>query len=172
MPIVAKAGPSFTPAPEGVHAAVCVDVVDLGIVKVTYKDKTTEQHKIRIVWQIDEDQKDGKPFECSQRYTLSLHEKAGLRKMLESWRGRQFTEEELQGFDVETILGKPCMLNIIHNNKQGTTYANVVGVMRLGKGMTVLTPRDYVRHCDRKPEDQGHGAPDNAWGITDDDVPF
>ena len=36
MPIVAKASADFTPAPAGTHAATCVDVVDLGILEVTY----------------------------------------------------------------------------------------------------------------------------------------
>jgi len=170
MAIIAKAGPTFIPAPEGAHAAVCVDVVDLGTLEVNYGGKSKKQHKIRIVWQIDENMEDGKPFLVQQRFTLSLHEKAGLRKVLESWRGRQFTEEELQGFDVETVIDKPCLVNIIHQNKAGSIYANVTSVMRLPKGMAVLTPRDYIRVVDRKPEDQ---APEQDFGnITDDDVPF
>ncbi len=61
MAIVAKAtggGGTFEPAPAGVHSAVCVDVVDLGIVEATYEGKTTKKHKIRVVWQIGEDRED------------------------------------------------------------------------------------------------------------------
>lgn len=178
MPIYASAssGTKYTPAPAGSHAAVCVDVVDLGTLEVTYQGKTKKQHKIEIVWQIDEERDDGKPFTVKKRYTLSLHEKAGLRKDLEAWRGRPFTETELEGFDVETVISVGAMLSVIHNVSGNNTYANVNGVMRLHKGMQAPAPRDYVRVCDRTPEQQGEqGECEQAQpfgNITDDDVPF
>lgn len=175
MPIFAKAGGNFTPAPEGTHNSVCVDVVDLGLLEVKWNAETKIQHKIKIVWQIEEDQADGKPFHVSKRYTLSLHEKAALRKDLESWRGRSFTEEELKGFDVENVIGVACILNVVHNATSGTIYANVAAIMKLPKTMHPIKARDYVRVQDREPESttkQSHVA-DPTWGeITDDDVPF
>ncbi len=101
-----------------------------------------------------------------------------MRKDLESWRGRKFTQQELQGFDVETIIGVPCLLNIIQEDKGGETYANVASIMRLPKGLPALKARDYIRVIDRKPEMQDEdqsaeyrGEP-NELGITDDDIPF
>ncbi|MHA1379626.1 MAG: hypothetical protein ACTSRG_14730 [Candidatus Helarchaeota archaeon] len=47
---------------------------------------------------------------------MSLHAKATMRKFLESWRGKKFTKEELEGFDLQKILGKPCQLQIIHSD--------------------------------------------------------
>ena len=172
MPIVARAsGSNFIPAPAGAHAGVCVDVVDLGTLEVTYKNQTKKQHKIDIVWQIAEDMEDGRPFRVKKRYTLSLHEKAALRKDLESWRGRAFTDAELDGFDVETVISVPCLLNVIHNATGGNTYANVSTIMRLPKGMNPPTSRDYVRVIDREPKE---GQPEAQWNpeITDDDIPF
>jgi hypothetical protein len=174
MPIIARASSnSYIPAPAGTHAAVCCDVVDLGVVEVKWGAEAKRQHKIDIVWQIDELRNDNKPYTVKKRYTLSLHEKAGLRKDLESWRGRPFTSAELEGFDVETILNVPCMLNIIHNVKDGSTYANVAAVMRMPKGMPSPSVRDYVRVCDRQPA-QGEEVPPDFGDapITDDDVPF
>lgn len=172
MPIIAKAsGSNFIPAPAGQHSAVCVDVVDMGLLEVTYNGKTKTQHKIRIVWQIEEVMEDRRPFIVQKRYTLSLHEKSALRKDLESWRGRGFTPAELEGFDVETIIGVPCLLNVIHAVKDGSTYANVSAIMKLPKGMNALTPRDYVRVCDREPA-QAQTTEQDFGGITDDDVPF
>jgi len=170
MPIYAKAGGSFTPAPAGTHAAVCCDVVDLGEVEVTYQGKTQRKHKVVICWQIDESMDSGKPFLVRRRYTLSLHEKATLRRDLESWRGRAFTNTELEAFDVENLLSVGCLINVIHEVRNGSTYANVASIMRLPKGMQAPTPRDYVRVCDRPPT-QTDGAEDGL-GITDDDVPF
>lgn len=179
MAILAKAsGGNYVPAPAGVWGAVCVDVVDLGIMAQEFAGKKKTLHKIKIVWQISELREDGKPHTCSKMYTLSLHEKANLRKDLESWRGRAFTEPELQGFDVEQVLNAPAMVNVVERLKDGAKYANVVGVMRLPKEMSAPTSRDYVRVCDRKseadtePAHDGAGPADWDTGITDDDVPF
>ena len=51
-----------------------------------------------------------KPRAISETYTNSLGEKANLRKMLENWRGRAFTQEEMDGFDLRNVLG----LSLIH----------------------------------------------------------
>jgi hypothetical protein len=170
MPIIAKAGAAFTPAPAGTHAAVCVDVIDLGMIEVTYQGKTQRKHKIVIAWQIDEDRDDGKPFLVRRRYTCSLHEKATLRRDLESWRGRAFSDQELQAFDIENLLSVGCLINVIHESRNGSTYANVASVMRLPEGMTAPTPRDYTRVIDRPPAQAD--ATEDGLGITDDDIPF
>lgn len=185
MPIMATAGDSktFTPAPAGVHQGVCVDVVDLGMVEVTFAGETKRQHKINVAWQLDElREEDGKPFLVFKRYTLSLHEKANLRKDLESWRGRPFTRDEEMGFDVESVIGANCLLNVQHTERQGKTYANIVAIMPLAKGMAKLAATDYVRKVDRQPEGsspEAQKAVDEAMGhapsyadMTDDDIPF
>jgi hypothetical protein len=133
MPIIAKAGTSFTPAPAGTHTAVCVDVVDDGMIEVTYQGRTERKHMITIFWQIDENMDDGKPFLVRRRYNCSLHEKATLRRDLESWRGRSFADKELQAFDLEKLLSAGCLINVIHEQRNGSTYANVASVMRLPK---------------------------------------
>lgn len=170
MAIIATAGDSksFTPAPSGVHQAVCVDCIDKGLLEVTYAGKTKKQHKIVLAWQIDDLRDDGKRFLVFKRYTCSLNEKATLRKDLESWRGRAFTRDEEMGFDVETVIGANALVNVQHNHVSDKTYANVVAVMPLAKGMAKLMAQDYVREKDRSetPQDE-HSAP-----ITDDDIPF
>lgn len=181
MAIIAKAsgeGQSFTPAPVGVHQAVCVDVVDLGVLEVTYKGETKRQHKVNLAWQLNEDRDDGKPYLVFKRYTLSLHEKAGLRKDLESWRGRKFTRDEEMGFDLETVIGANCLLNITHNQVGDKTYANVSSVSPLMKGMPQMEARDFVRKVDRAPEDNASASDsrepehDDVPPLTDDDIPF
>lgn len=178
MPIVAKAtggGRDFIPAPSGAYAAVCCDVVDMGVLEVSYGGKKKSQHKVRIVWQISEVMADNKPYIVQKRYTLSLHKKAALLKDLESWRGIPFSDEQLQGFDLETLLSAPCLLNVMQVTKDGDTYANVTTIMRLPKGMEVLKVRDYIRMKDRKPEDvsqQAQGQEPDGYFPDDNDVPF
>lgn len=180
MPIIAKAsggGADFIPAPAGTWSAICVDVVDLGIVEVTWGKEAKRQHKIRIAWQIEERREDNKPFLVSKRYTLSLHEKASLRKDLESWRGRAFSDAELEGFDVENVIGISCYLSVIHTKKDGKTWANISAIMKLPKGAQAPASEGYVRVKDRpdtqaQPEaqpDYGEG-PEPQWSV--DDVPF
>lgn len=173
MAFVVKAGESkdFTPAPPGVHQGVCVDVIDKGVLEVVYGGKTKKQHKVTLAWQIDEAREDGKRFVVYKRYTASLHEKATLRKDLESWRGKPFTREEEMGFDVESIIGANAQLNIQHNVSGDKTYANVVAIMPLGRGMVKIAGKDYIREKDRTPEEtqagESHDGP-----LTVDDIPF
>jgi len=47
-----------------------------------------------------------------KQYTLSLNEKSALYKDLCAWRKKQFSDEELKGFDLTSILGVTCDLDI------------------------------------------------------------
>jgi hypothetical protein len=170
MSIIFRAGASFVPAPAGTHAAVCVDVIDLGMVEENYQGNKQLKHKAAIVWQIAENMDDGRPFQVRRRYTATLHEKSTLRRDLESWRGQPFTASELQSFEGESLIGKSCLINLIHESRNGSTFANVASVMRLPKGMTAPTPRDYVRVADRPPSQKD--VVDDGASAIDDEVPF
>jgi hypothetical protein len=133
-------GGNFEPVPQGPHTAICDMFVDLGLQETTGKYAGKVQHKIYLRWQIPalrlSYEKDGEQFEgpmtIGAKFTLSLHEKAALRKILKSWRGRDFTAPELKQFDVETILGAPCLISVSHAPKDGGgVYANVDTVMKL-----------------------------------------
>lgn len=148
MPIYASAGESksFTPAPEGTHQAVCVDVIDKGMQNTPFGQK----HKVDVAWQLGEKREDGTPWMVFKRYTLSLNERAWLRKDLESWRGKPFTRDEEHQFDVESVIGANCLISVQHNTNGDKTYANVTSVMPLMKGMAKLSAAsDYVRVCQR-----------------------
>lgn len=156
---------TFTPAPAGTHSAVCVDVVDLGEVETQFGRK----HRARFIWEIDEERPDyGDRFLAFATMNVSLHESSTMGALLRRWRGRDFTAEELAGFDVEAVVGAPCMLTIVHNEKGGTVYANVDAAVPLPKGMARLTPSgEYVRQKDRDEDSKdvrgrGYTAPDRA----------
>jgi len=69
------------------------------------------------------------PMSVSKRYTRSLAEKAALRADLISWRGREFTPDELNSFDLKNILGAWAMLSIAKSsNKNGKEYTNIANV--------------------------------------------
>lgn len=141
MPIIAKAasGNADFPLPSsGPVQAVCYHVADMGL--KYNKTHSKLEHKIRIFWEINELMQDGRRFALSSEYTLSLSDRAILRQHLISWRGRDFTEAELDGFDVEKLVGANCTINVIHKPYQGKTYANVGGIMPATKGVPLLTP--------------------------------
>jgi hypothetical protein len=130
---------SFELPPAGTHLAVCYRVIDLGTQETTYKGQAKKQHKILLSWELPEEKmEDGRPFTISQRYTWSMSEKASLRRDLESWRGLPFTERDFGegGFDVKNILGKACLLNIVHTDKGDKKYANIASISKLMKGQT------------------------------------
>jgi hypothetical protein len=56
-----------------------------------------------------------------------------LRKDLESWRGKKFTEEELEGFDVKNVLGKPCQIQVLHSEGK-KKYANIASIVSWPRG--------------------------------------
>lgn len=136
MGTTAKAGgQDFPKAPVGTHVARCYQVIDLGHQKIVWNNQEKWQPKVLLSWELcNTKMEDGRPFSVSSRYTLSLSEKSQLRPLLESWRGKTFTDEEADGFDVRAVLGKYCLVGIVHNTKDGKTYTNVSAVLQLPAG--------------------------------------
>jgi len=129
----------------GTHLAICVQIIDFGPQRIEYAGQVKEQNKVRLAFEVPaeriEYEKDGEkmegPMMIGKTYTASLFEKATLCQHLEGWRGRKFTDAEKAGFDLTSVLNKPCMLNIVHNEYQGKTYANIAGISKVIKGMSV-----------------------------------
>src|SRR5262245_33952889 len=140
----------YTPPAEGLYGAVCCDVEALGEERNQFSGRMEE--KVRISHQLDETNPEtGKPYIVSRKYTNSLHEKATLRKHLESWRGRKFTDAELAGFDLERLIGAPSQIQIVHELGQDQkVYGVIQAIVPLSRGMVApkVTP-DYVRRKDR-----------------------
>ena len=136
MKVSDNGGKEFEQAPAGNHIGRCVGIIDIGTQQGEYLGKTTHARKIVVRFElpnelISEGEFAGKPFIVSKFYTASIGEKANLRKDLVSWRGREFTEDELRGFEVKNILDKPCMVNVTHTEKG---KAKISGITPLPKG--------------------------------------
>lgn len=187
MALIAKDGGDYENHPEGQFRAICMDVVDLGMVENKKWGKM--QHKIAVVYHTEAKMKDGRPFEIWARFTLTLAENGFLRPFLQSWRGKSFTPEELEGFDVEKLIGAPAYIQVIHQRSGDKTYANIGTIMMPPRGTEKLAPTaGYERRKDRKPEmsktpepamagsvPAGRGfdeAPEGFDGAEDDDLPF
>lgn len=130
---------AYTPCPPGSYLARCVRLIDLGTVTSDFQGEAKTARKIAVSFEVLDDEArmtDGRNFMLSKRYTASLHEKSALRKDLASWRGRDFTPEELKGFDLCNVLGKTCFVSVVEaTNKEGKTYSNLASIMKAPKGM-------------------------------------
>jgi|SRR6185503_3616696 len=192
----------FKSVPSGSHIAVCNLVADLGMQPGSASYPAPKQ-KVFIRFEIPaervEYEKDGRkisgPAVIGAFFTASMHEKATLRNRLEGWRGRMFTDEEAGNFDVSTILGKPCMLNVVENSVGDKTYTNIASISPLPRGVAAPIAenkllyyaeddkRDYDllpdwikekidKQLTKRPEPTTNYHHSDSVEITDDDIPF
>lgn len=135
-------GGNFKRVPAGVHIGRCYSLIDLGTQLTSGQYGEKMQHKIRIGWELFGEDENGGPLEIdvdgktmpltiSKSYTVSLHEKASLRKDLAAWRGKDFTEDEAKAFDVSKLIGAYGMVNVTTSETNGKTYSNVAGLTPL-----------------------------------------
>lgn len=152
MPMTFPTGGSlreFKHVPSGSHVAVCYLIVDCGM-QPGSDAYPAPKHKLRIQFELPNEiikyEKDGieieGPMTIGNWYTASMNEKATLRKHLESWRGKSFTDQEAAQFDVSAILGKACLLSVIESERGGKTYANITSIGGLPKGYPVPTAQN------------------------------
>jgi len=144
MPIIAKTSQSKDRViiPAGNHVARCYKMIELGTLTDEYKGESITRHRVSLSWELPNEthtfseEQGPQPLSMNKEYTLSMHERATLRQHLESWRGKQFTKQEAEAFDITKLLGVPCMLNIVHSQSQnGNTYAQLTSITPLAKGM-------------------------------------
>jgi hypothetical protein len=164
----------------GQYTAVCVDIVDLGMQEETYDDVTRTVHKCAIVFQLDALNKEGKRFEIAPRFTVSMHKKANLRKFLEDWRGRPYSDEQAKkdGAPLHVLEGVNAYVQIVHRESNGKVYANIGTIMAKPSAIPSVKPLKYTRseHWKKalKPESNGNGLDEfpQALQEEDDDLPF
>ena len=125
--------------PSGTHIAICYSMIHIGTVEWEWQGETKHSDKIRLSFELPNEMRDfggeEKPMAISKEYTLSLHEKSNLRRDLEGWRGKSFTKEELNRFDVTNLLGKSCNVSIIHKtSKSGNEFAQIGSISGISKG--------------------------------------
>ena len=136
------------PTEAGNHLAICYSVIDLGTHVEKYPDGYKSIRRVKIGWELPnlkrkytpKDSKEEKEYieVIYKDYNLSLYETAYLRIDLEGWRGVAFSHDELDdGFDLEKLIGVPCLANVIHKVSKGKTYANVAGLSPVVKGMNI-----------------------------------
>ncbi len=137
-------GTDFEPVPAGTHIARCISVIDFGFQETPHGPKQKvylgfEVPSVRVEWKKKNDQGVEIEYEgaalIGSTYTNSVHPKSILGQHLVNWRGRDFTDDEREGFDLFTIVGVVCMISVTHNVTPSKTYANVSGIMGVPPGV-------------------------------------
>ena len=150
MPLIAKSNDSEQREliPQDFSAARCYSIVDPGKQQSPFGAK----RQVLVAWELPTDQQNfdatqgPEPSGVSRFFMLSLGEKSNLRHVLESWRGRAFTQYELEGFDVTQVLEAPCLIQVLHKSKANGELSAVVGsVGKLPKGLAIPDQRNSNR---------------------------
>jgi len=139
MSLVAKTGGSssnFIPVPTGMHLARCYRIIDLGTQESTYMGNVKQLHKAMFQFEVHSEDAQGNPtvtskgdpMTVSKNFTVTLADKASLRKDLQTWRGKDFTKEELDGFELKNVLGQWAMLSVVETQNNGNTYTNIATI--------------------------------------------
>lgn len=182
MPTIIREDEGLPPReklPAGMVQAVLLAVEDIGIQKGEYLGKPKNRRKIVLIWETSKKQSDGSPFLIWNTYTASMSENANLRADLEGWNGSPFKDEELKAFDVDTFIGRNCLLNIVH--AENGKYANIAGITPIMEGMAPLkatssTVPDGIKKWLEKKRSESiateAGPNDKVPPPGEDDLPF
>ena len=150
-----QTGGNFTPCPEYTGRAVCVDITPLRSYETEYGTK----QKFKIAFELDMIDKTRTPVQpwvvMTAPMTASLHEKAGLTKFLRDWHGRALTAEETTSLDLDSLIGRPATVVIVHEQSQdGTkTFSNIKLIMAHKSGEPLKPSGLWIRMEDRPPKE-------------------
>ena len=138
---------NYDPVPEGNHVARVYQLIEIGHILIEWEGQEKIQRKVSIGWEfpletkVFKEENGEQPYVKSREYTYGYSEKGNLLPVVEGIMGRKLTDnEKLLDFDLLKIVGKPCMVNIVHTIKGEKTYANIETVTPLPKGVTCPAP--------------------------------
>jgi hypothetical protein len=134
-----KKNQSFDPVPTGNHVARLYEIIHIGTIPTTWQGQEKMTDKIRLGFELCNETKEfkegegEKPFSISREFTYSFGAKGNLRPFIDGMTGTKMVDGEHP--DLEALLGEACLLNVVHTEKDGNTYANIQGASPLPKGM-------------------------------------
>lgn len=142
----------FKPHTEGQFIGQCVDTIDLGENVEQFADAPAKlAHKCALVFRTGErNEQTGEYIDISREFTVSMGEKANLRKFLEQWRGKAYTLEQVEaGVPLHKLTGNHGLLTVAHVvSRNNRTYANIVSCVGVPKQMDGAK-KDYTIDYER-----------------------
>ena len=133
----------------GLHNAVLVDVIDKGLQTWDVRGKSVQAPKVRLLWEVEEKTDGGKPMLVGKNYTKSLAPNSNLRAMLRSWLGREMSEQELNNFDTDDLIGRPAQVLVKAYEKHGESRVYVEEVRKPLEDSQLQPSGEYIRMQDR-----------------------
>lgn len=150
--IVAKGSDAkFLSHPEGQFVGSCVDTIDLGENVETFAGQPSKlAHKCALVFRTGERNPSTHDYiDIGREFTVSMSEKANLRKFLEQWRGKPYTSAQIEeGVPLQKLVNQPGLISVAHKTSgTGRTYAIISSCVGVPKQMQggVGTYPDYKR---------------------------
>ena len=99
------------------------------MVETEFQGQKRLVNKVRVFFETEQKNEEGKNCVISKTFTASLHPKAKLAEFLGKWRGRPVVPGE--SIDLAKLIGANCTLVISHQqNMVGRTYASIDAVSK------------------------------------------
>ena len=156
MKVKDRAKPKIPPVEPGVYMAVCVYSIDLGEQLCEYKDKSKSyNNQVQLGFELigETVEIDGKqePRTLSRTLNFARSKNSSLRKFVQSWLGKAFSDEAFDEFDTNDLVGMPAQLSVILN--ESGEYSNIDTIMQLPKGMSAPQATQPLIRFDIEPWD-------------------
>jgi hypothetical protein len=134
----------FIPHPAGQFTAQCVDVIDLGekVVDFIGKPKYLAQTCALVFRTGEQNPVTNNVVDAAQEFTVSMGKKANLRKFLEAWRGKEYSDDEAdEGVPVHKLVGQWALIQVGNKTSAGgNDYAYIISASMLPKVMREHLP--------------------------------
>lgn len=139
MKIKDRAKPKTPPVEPGVYMAICIGCVDLGEqYNETFKNRSNKcLYIFELIGETIEVDGEQKPRQLSKEFAISSSSKSNLRKFIESWNGKSYTDDDFMELDLFDQIGKSCQINVVLNDTK--EYANIDNLMPLPRGVPAFT---------------------------------
>jgi hypothetical protein len=148
----------FILAPEGTSAAVLTVLAYLGKHQSTWQGQQRVRELVGLAWELAEPaEEDGRALSVTEVLTASLNEKAKLYSRVLALTGGR---EPPEGFDLEKLLGRGAIVTVVHEVRDGKTWANVSNVSALPRGMPPPVASVAPLYFDIE-------APEPDWPVVD-----
>lgn len=146
----------IAPLPTGTYMGVCIGVIDVGEQYVKMKNQKQGDYvpQCMFIFEIPSERvtvngEDKPRWVSTRRLRFSADERSNLYKMLITWRGKNFADEELnsagQGFGLDERAGAPAMLSLsIYEGDDGRLHNGIEAVTGFPKGLPVPQPESEI----------------------------
>lgn len=132
---------NYEAPPKGNHVARLYQIIYLGTTSYDYMGESKRSTKVRMTFELCDERKEfkpgegEKPFSISREFGFYMGKQSKLRPFVEGYVGTSLSDDEAYEFDIDDMLGKACLLNVVHGEKDGKVYGNIASASPLPKGM-------------------------------------